>query len=298
MRWVALEGNVRLVVGGIVALGWVHSKCLWHGGAMTIMGRCSGVSLFGIGWTLLIKGTPPGVLFQVNLRWSRGVIFRTLFTVWFHACIVGGASVIHGMVRMGVSSIIFCSSSLTLCSACGILANAGRSRISSIFDWSSLMSHRPFLVALAMLLIWPTCWWVLKSVGAGSCLSFNSVGGTVLWNPRFDLPESWECSVGHIGSDPLMGPGTIRWHRTMLTILCCHHLCRQLLCIPTEQGDIGSDHSVCWVLHKQRLLGILLRLVSYSVCLELAAWFCPTIAMGICYQLWRVWQWRHPWRFV
>ncbi len=63
MRWVACEGNARLVVGGVDALGWVCSERQWCGGAMTIMGGCSGVSLFGIGWTLLIKGMPPGVLF-------------------------------------------------------------------------------------------------------------------------------------------------------------------------------------------------------------------------------------------
>ncbi len=96
------------------------------GGAIAIMGGCSGVSLFGIWWTLLIKGTPPGVLFWANLWWSRSVISRTCFAVGFHAPIFGGASVICRTVRMGVSSITLCSSSLTLSSAC---ASQNRKRL-------------------------------------------------------------------------------------------------------------------------------------------------------------------------
>jgi hypothetical protein len=55
------------MVGGVLALCCVSSKCQWLGGTIIVMGGCSGVSLSGIGWTLLIKGTPLGVLLQVNL---------------------------------------------------------------------------------------------------------------------------------------------------------------------------------------------------------------------------------------
>ena len=45
----------------------------------------------------------------------------------------------------------------------------------------------------------------VKVLVRGYVLAFGSVGGTVLWNPRFDKPKSQECSTGHIGSDPSMG---------------------------------------------------------------------------------------------
>ncbi len=82
---------------------------------------------------------------------------------------------------------------------------------------------------------------MLESVGAGSCLAFGSAGVTVLWNLRFDMPESQECSTGHIGSGPWMDPGTIRPHCAMPTILWCHRTLRQVLGIPMERGDIGSN---------------------------------------------------------
>ncbi len=63
MRWVAHKGEARLVVGGVIALGCACSERQWHGGVITIMSGCSDMSLFGIGWNLLIKGAPPGVLF-------------------------------------------------------------------------------------------------------------------------------------------------------------------------------------------------------------------------------------------
>ncbi len=67
MCWVACKGKACFVVGGVIALGCVRSQRQWIRGVITIMGRRSGVSLYEIGWTLLIKGMPPGVLFQVNL---------------------------------------------------------------------------------------------------------------------------------------------------------------------------------------------------------------------------------------
>ncbi len=150
MRWVACKGKGRLVVGGVVGFCCVLNECHWLGGALIVIGGWSGVSFSGIGWTLLIKGMPPGVLFRVDRRWIRGVIFRTLFAVGLRTCIIGGASVILGTLRMDVSSITHCTSTLTLCSACGECAEAGGWRISSIFDWRSLMSLWLLLVALAI----------------------------------------------------------------------------------------------------------------------------------------------------
>ncbi len=198
MRWVACKGKGRIVVGGSVGFCCVLNKRLQLGGAVIIVGGLSGMSPSGIGWTLLIKGMPPCVLLRVDCQWTCGVIFKTLFAVGSHACIIGGASVILGTVRIGVSSITLCSSSLTLCSLCVASAIVGGCRISSTFDWRSLMSLLPLLLHLPLLSIWPTCLWVCKSVCAGSCLAFGSVVGKVLWNPRFDMPESWEYSTGHV----------------------------------------------------------------------------------------------------
>ncbi len=65
----------------------------------------------------VIAGTAPGVLFRVFRRCNRGVCFSLLFAVGFRAFMIGGAFVMRGMVRMGVSSITLCSCILTLCSA-------------------------------------------------------------------------------------------------------------------------------------------------------------------------------------
>ncbi len=62
----------------------------------------------------------------------------------------GGVSVNRRMVRMGVLSIILCSSSLTLSSTCGVAVDSGRCMIMLIFDWRSLMSCCTLAVALAM----------------------------------------------------------------------------------------------------------------------------------------------------
>jgi hypothetical protein len=55
----------------------------------------------------VIIGTPPGVLFLVTRRCIRGVSFSLRFAVGFRDCIIGGASVIRGMVSIGVLSTPF-----------------------------------------------------------------------------------------------------------------------------------------------------------------------------------------------
>ncbi len=95
------------------------------------------------------RNTPGSIIssqFPVKPRCN----FQDSFSVGFRACIIRGASVIYGMVRTGVSSIIICSSFLTLCSTCGVFADAGGWRITLIFALSSLMSRLPLLVALVI----------------------------------------------------------------------------------------------------------------------------------------------------
>jgi hypothetical protein len=59
MRCVALVGIARTLVGGSVALGWVHSKHHWCGVAGSVSRGGPGVLLVGIRCILLIKDTPP-----------------------------------------------------------------------------------------------------------------------------------------------------------------------------------------------------------------------------------------------
>ena len=72
---------------------------------MRLVGISCGASGFGIRCTLVIVGNFPGVLFQVTLLWILGVVFSARLDVRLRACIIGGASVIHGTVMMGVSDI-------------------------------------------------------------------------------------------------------------------------------------------------------------------------------------------------
>jgi hypothetical protein len=66
--------------------------------------------------TRWIAGTVPGVLFLVCRQCKWGVFFNTRLAVGFLAFIIGGAFVMRGTVRMGVSSITLCCCNLTLCS--------------------------------------------------------------------------------------------------------------------------------------------------------------------------------------
>jgi hypothetical protein len=103
---------------------------------------------------LIIFGTVPGVLFHVT-RWCKcGVSLRVCFAVGFCTSKIGGAFVMCGTSRtvmMGVLSITLCcciriSLSLTLCSSSEIVGF----KIFLMFAWRSLMSLKPFCVALAI----------------------------------------------------------------------------------------------------------------------------------------------------
>lgn len=105
--------------------------------------------------TRLIKGTPPGVLPRVCLRCVNGVVLMWRFAVGFLDSMMAGASVMRGIVRIGVSSITLCSSAYTLCSsdivgiAGGIMG--GGVRTSLMCDWSRVSRRRPFVVLPALL---------------------------------------------------------------------------------------------------------------------------------------------------
>jgi hypothetical protein len=60
-------------------------------------------------------GTIPGVLFLVTHLWSFAILFNAHFAVGFRDCMMFGASVIRGIVTMGVLLITLCSSLRTAC---------------------------------------------------------------------------------------------------------------------------------------------------------------------------------------
>jgi hypothetical protein len=98
------DGVVNGVDGASVALIRGYHLC-----------PCALLSLSSL--PLVINGNTPGVLFQISRRCILGVVFNAHFAVGFLDCIIAGALVMCGMVRMGVSSITLCSCSLiTLCS--------------------------------------------------------------------------------------------------------------------------------------------------------------------------------------
>ncbi len=131
------------VVGGIADCVAICGDCRSAGSVFML-------AIFGIGWARLINGTILGVLFRVTLPWIRGAFLRVPFAVGLRDCIIGGASVIPGMVSMGVVSITICSSFLTLCSARGVAVDQGGVRTAFILDWRSLTSRLPLVVAPAM----------------------------------------------------------------------------------------------------------------------------------------------------
>ena len=85
------------------------------------VGSCEYATCWITGMILVITGTAPGVLFCVCRLCVRGVFLSCRFAVGFLDCIMGGASVILGIVTIGVSLITLCcrscSAILTLCSS-------------------------------------------------------------------------------------------------------------------------------------------------------------------------------------
>ena len=79
--------------------------------------QCPCASLLMSPLLLVINGNAPGVLCCVTRWCTLGLFLSIRFAMGFLDCIIAGAYVMSGMVRMGVSSITLCSFSLaTLCS--------------------------------------------------------------------------------------------------------------------------------------------------------------------------------------
>ena len=100
--------------------------------------------------------TIPGLLLRVILPWTRGVFFSIRLAVGFRAFIMPGASVMRGMLIMGVSSITLCSCcwrsiSTTLCSSDLTLCSSGvggGARRMVIRSRNKFRMRRPFGVRL------------------------------------------------------------------------------------------------------------------------------------------------------
>ena len=157
-------------------------------------GISPGASTLGIGCTLLMAGSFPGVLFRVLRAWILGVDFSARLEVGFRACIIGGASVMRGTVMMGDSSITLCSStrtlcssSLTLCCACGVATDAWGARMCLIFICNCLMSALPFAVVPALVVTSASslvsarkCWCCVR-FGTWQCCGKSSVEPDILY---------------------------------------------------------------------------------------------------------------------
>ncbi len=107
------------------------------------------MSVCGMGLIRAILGTPPGVFALVWCQCMRGVFFKALFAVGLYACMMGGALVIRGMVRIGVSSITLCCSSITLCFVLGVAVDAGGLRMVCRLDCNNCNRRLPLLVEAA-----------------------------------------------------------------------------------------------------------------------------------------------------
>ena len=148
------------------------------------IGSCEYTTCWITGAILVIIGTAPGVLFRVRRLCVRGVFLRWRFAVGFRDCIMGGASVILGIVMIGESSITLCcrscSASLTLCSSSFAVAG---SNILTILVCRFLMHARPCGVVAAIFVSSAS-----SSVKARRCCMLVRFG-------------SWQC-CGYTSVDP------------------------------------------------------------------------------------------------
>jgi len=136
----------------------------------------------------VIIGNPPGVLCLVTRRCTLGLSLSLRFAVGLRDCIIAGASVVRGMVSIGVLSntccccslATLCSSSLTLCSSwtkVGCYA-------CSIFLWRAFTSHLPAVVAFAS-----STASVNSSVSARKCRCFVKHGIWQCWGNNLVDPD-------------------------------------------------------------------------------------------------------------
>jgi len=107
---------------------------------------CSGC--INVGSVLVIRGSAPGVLFQVCRRCMRFVVIKLRFAIGSHVCMIAGASEIRGIVQMGASSLGGLSITSLLATLCSSLF--GGARMALIALARLLISRRPLGVPAAV----------------------------------------------------------------------------------------------------------------------------------------------------
>jgi hypothetical protein len=120
-----------------------------------------------------------------------GNILQGLFAVGLRACMMGGAFVIRGMVRIGVSFITLCSSSLTLfcfsvtlCSVLGVAVDGGGLRMVCRVDCNNFVRRLPLLVEAATAVV--SC---SSSVRACRCWCGDMFGIWQCWGKSSADPD-------------------------------------------------------------------------------------------------------------
>jgi hypothetical protein len=132
-------------------------------------------------------GTIPGVLFLVTHLWSLAVFFNALYAVGFCDCMMFGASVICGIVNMGVLLITLGCSLRTAC------VRASHTLCSSTLGGGA----KSFLIPCSS--FWSNCCHFGVS-GTPMAISFNSfVSSCRCWCGI--ISGSWQC-WGNNSADP------------------------------------------------------------------------------------------------
>ena len=157
------------------------------------------MSMCGMGWIHVIICTLPSVFALVCHRCMHGIFFKALFAVGLCACMMGGALVIRGMVRIGVSSITLCCSSLTLCcssvtlcSVLGVAVDAGGLRMVCRLDCNNFNMRLPLLVEAATAVVSRS-----SSVRARRCWCRDMFGIWQCWGKSSAKPTiQYACVLG------------------------------------------------------------------------------------------------------
>ncbi len=180
-RWVYIVLNEACshIVRTVMACCMMRHCCMPLGRAVPIaLGPCSGwtcVGYPGLIGAIGVMGSitqgarmTPGVFLHVNHRCSQGVVFNTHLAIEFINFMMGLASVMQGIVIMGILSITLCSAlrashRLTAFSLCSSKIGGRVNRL-SIRVTRSLSKYLP----LGMFLAWAVCL-VKSSVGVQRC---------------------------------------------------------------------------------------------------------------------------------
>ncbi len=211
-----------------------------------------------VGWDGYARSSAHRLVY-LPLFWRRcmcGIFFKALFAVRLHACMMGGAFVIRGMVRIGVSLITLCSSSLTLCCSSvtlcfvlGVAVDGGGLRMVCRLDCNNFNRRLPLLVEAATVFVSRN-----SSVRARRCWCGEMFGIWQCWGKRKSSADPDMRYACVSGTCPLMVQDTNRQRLLMPMTHGYLHLCILPLCIPVAQGGIDSNRMGRLIVRTQILL--------------------------------------------